>query len=144
MEEQDYIPDDLPDDIAFTDANKRELFMKAFCQKKDEEVRLEKESPMFFRHLWSSLSEESRTLIRAEPGYCGAGGWGTGEDSNELWGAIRRTHFTLENEGERAAMERVNLLMKLRTLEQLKQTPGMSVAEFFRDFLRLVASAEEA
>lgn len=33
VEGQDYIPDDLPDDIAFTD----ELYMKALCRKKNEE-----------------------------------------------------------------------------------------------------------
>ena len=54
----------------------------------------------------------------------------------ELWAAIRRTHFTLENAGEGAALERVNLMTKLRTLEQ----PGVSVGEFLRDWLELVAS----
>jgi hypothetical protein len=33
VEEQDFIPDDLPDDIDFTEANRCELYMKAFCRK---------------------------------------------------------------------------------------------------------------
>lgn len=40
-------------------------------------------------------------------------------------------------------MERVNLLMKMRSLEQLRQTPGMSVAEVLRDYVELVASSVE-
>ena len=37
VEEQDYTPVGLPEDIIFTEANRRELVMKVFCRKKDEE-----------------------------------------------------------------------------------------------------------
>lgn len=64
VEEQDYTPDNLPEEIIFTEANRRELFMEAFCRNKDEDRetmkkrQIAKESPSFFLDLWIKKNQE--------------------------------------------------------------------------------------
>jgi len=140
----EYTPQDLPDGIVLTVANTRSLYMKAFDRHQALELELETESPKFYREIWANMSEESRTLVKAQPGYGGVDGWGANERPNELWAAIRLTHYTLENAAEGPAMAAMNLLTKQDHFDKLRQLPGVSIAAFKRDFLEHVESLEAA
>jgi hypothetical protein len=142
--EEDYNPNDLPAGMVLTEANRREIYIKLRSRRQDALDELADEAPKFFRALWATLGEDSRNLVAAQPNYDGAAGFGSNERPNELWAAIRLTHFTNENSCEGPAMARMNLLKKQEVFDRFRQLPGVSIAVYKRDFLEHVASLEAA
>jgi hypothetical protein len=142
--EEDYIPADLPVGMILTEANRRELFLKSFSLRHEKLKALEDESPKFYRAIWATLSEESRALLSAQPGYDGPDGWGARERPNDLLAAIRLTHFTNENAIEGPGMAELNLQMKEAAFANFRQLPGVPISKFKKEFLERVAALEAA
>ena len=141
---EDYTPV-LPEGMGeLTAANVRDLFIRAHSRRAEEVAKVQREAPMFYRALWATLSEESRNLVKAQPGYGGDEGFGANERPNELWAAIRLTHFTLENAAEGVAMADLNLLAKEKAFERLQQKPSQPIADFLREYLDLITDIEAA
>jgi len=139
----DYMLQDIPG-VELTATNQRDLFLKYHMRHQDAVDAIRRESRPFFRCIWATLSEEPRSRVAAQPNFGGPNGWGSTEQPNELWAAIRLTHFTNENAVEGAEMVTMNLLAKQEVFDRFRQKPGVAISDFKRDFLKQVASLEAA
>jgi len=119
------------DGINLTDANVRELKMKAIAARNAEVRELAKEMPKFFNSVYATLSQESKQLVQAHDDYANAY---AGEDANELLRIVRETHFTNVNGGGQAAQSVEDILNKQQEFAMLKQKNGESIAVFKKQF----------
>lgn len=142
--ESAYNPVDIPAGMELTPANRREMWIEANSNRNKLCSKLAEESPKLFRAVWATLSDESRDLVSAVADFADGEAWGANERFNELWAAIRLTHFTNENAGEGAGMVEMNRLVKETNFQQLQQLPGMSIHQFKTEFLAQIASLEAA
>lgn len=142
--EADYNPADLPAGMELSPANRRDMWIEANSKRKKACDALAEESPRFYRAIWTTLAQDSRSLVLAQPNYDDGAAWGTNERPNELWAALRLTHFTQENAGDGAGMAVMNCLAKMKTFERFHQRAGVSVHEFKKEFVEQLTALEAA
>lgn len=130
-EEAEEGDENAPEDIALTEANRRELKLRALAARNAEVRDLEKDKPKFYFALWGLMSAESRQLVQAHEGYANAN---AREDPNELLRIIRITHHTNMNGGGNAAQALEDLINKQEEFSTFRQRPGQSIAVFKKQF----------
>lgn len=123
--------EDFEDDIEFTDANRRELKLRAYAARIAEVRELQKDKPKFFYALWAMMSIESRQLVTAQEDFAAAN---ANEDPNELLRIIRVTHHTNMNGGGNATQALEDLMRKQQEFALFRQRPSQSIATFKKQF----------
>lgn len=117
--------------VELTEANKRELKLRAIAARTAEIKELRREYPKFYNSIWETMSQDSRQMAQAHTDYADAY---AKEDPNELLRIVRETHFTNVNGGGAATQTIEDLITKQQELATLKQKPGESVAVFKKRF----------
>jgi len=140
----DYIPADLPADIDLTPASIRDNYLRAVNRRLDRVEDMRKQSKPFFRDIYATISEDSRNIIKALPGYADGVSWGVLEAPNELWAGIRLTHHTNENAGDGIELAALNLMDKEESFMYFRQGPTIDIHTFKKEFVLKVASLEAA